>query len=372
MAASTYKLPLNMYYYEQEAQGAISSDAIFAGFRLRDCHHYSLQYSNNEVSEAMQRGLGTYKQYKTVIAKYGGIPLDGLEPLYFQRNVFSAQFMLNTLKYLYENAEFFKEALGYLKAAQPNQYFKKYVTQYEIAQKYGQFGGSTNTVGIVYTPTPYLLAVYTQNVPGAESLIGKLNQLLCDYTNRVQVSTYYNDVEQNAWFREYAEAATDMGLINGVSQKSFAPNAGLKLSEALKLACIAYSQLKGENQQFVQSEPWYQAYYDYAIEKAIVNDGDFTDLNRPATRAEIAYIFDHVLTDIEDPVSDELIIPDVDKGAQYSEEIYSLYRAGIISGANELGSFHPNAGITRAETAAIIVRLMRQQKQATVGIVISN
>lgn len=360
-AASIYKLPLNMYYYEQEAAGNISRDAIFAGCRLSDCHYYSLQYSNNETSEAMQCGLGTYKQYKTAIAKYGGIPLGELEPLYFQRNVFSAQFMVNTLKYLYKNSDFFGEAITYLKAAQPNQYFKKYVSQYEIAQKYGQYNNNTNTVGIVYTSTPYLLAVLTQNLPNAEAVIGKLNLKLCDYTTRIRLSTYYSDVEMDAWYRGYVETATDMGLINGIGSNKFAPNTGLKLSEAIKLACIAYNQLNGENCQFVQGEPWYQVYSDYAIERQIVNEGDYTDLNRLATRAEIAYIFAHVLTDKEDSEASGVIIPDVDANGLYGKEIYVLYEAGVINGVDELGTFLPEVGITRAEAAAIMVRLMSQQ-----------
>ena len=73
-AASIYKLPLNMYYYELEAAGVVSPNDRYGGYPLSYCHKMSLQYSNNELSQAMRAGLGNYREYKTLISKYGGIP----------------------------------------------------------------------------------------------------------------------------------------------------------------------------------------------------------------------------------------------------------------------------------------------------------
>ncbi len=76
----------------------------------------------------------------------------------------------------------------------------------------------------------------------------------------------------------------------------------------------------------------------------------------------MAYIFSHVLTAKEAVQSSGvMIIPDVDSDDLYSKEIYALYEAGVVNGVDELGSFLPEAGITRAEAAAIMVRLMSLQ-----------
>ena len=47
-------------------------------------------------------------------------------------------------------------------------------------------------------------------------------------------------------------------------------------------------------------------------------------------------------------------IPDVYRS---DTGIYRLYRAGILSGYDDQGTFRPNSPITRAEVAAILVRM---------------
>ena len=76
-AASVYKLALNMYYYEQEAAGLISPDAAFNGVPLSQCHQQSLQYSNNDLSQAMlDSAFPDFSDYKRMAAAYAGIDED--------------------------------------------------------------------------------------------------------------------------------------------------------------------------------------------------------------------------------------------------------------------------------------------------------
>ncbi len=51
-----------------------------------------------------------------------------------------------------------------------------------MAQKYGWYDGAVNTVGIIQTETPYLIAVFTDNLYDAENIIGKTNLIFYDYT----------------------------------------------------------------------------------------------------------------------------------------------------------------------------------------------
>ena len=134
---SVYKLPLNMYYYEQVALGAISPNARFAGYPLSQCHMLSLRDSDNSTSQAMRQAIGGLSAFKIAIDKYTGVSAAEIGGDYLHSNQFSSMTIMNTLKYLYDNSEFFSEALGYLKAANPRQFFKMYVEDYEIAQKYG-------------------------------------------------------------------------------------------------------------------------------------------------------------------------------------------------------------------------------------------
>lgn len=43
--------------------------------------------------------------------------------------------------------------------------------------------------------------------------------------------------------------------------------------------------------------------------------------------------------------------------SQYAAEIYTFYRAGILSGSDSAGTFYPESNIRRSEVAAILVRL---------------
>lgn len=182
VAASTYKLPLNMYYYEMEASGEIAPDAYIpnSGTTLDVCHRLSLAESNNEVSIAMLYNLGSFRTYKDCMRKY--FTQEEVPAQYYADNYYSTAMMMDALKYLYAHESDFTELLGYLKQAQPGAYFKKYISDCEIAHKFGSFEGAENDVGIIYAGQPFLLAVYTQGT--GEDIPAKAALLAKDYTDR--------------------------------------------------------------------------------------------------------------------------------------------------------------------------------------------
>ena len=188
-SASVYKLALNMYYYEQEAAGNIAPDAVYGGVPLSDCHRLSLQYSNNDLSRVMlDAAFPDFADYKRLAAGYAGIDVRALDEEYLYSSEFNVNIQLGVLQRLYDGADStYAEAIGYLKAAQPGEYFKSGVTEYEIAQKYGYdtYGGSlyVATVGIVFAEEPFLIAVFTRSVPGAGNVIGKICRAFCDYND---------------------------------------------------------------------------------------------------------------------------------------------------------------------------------------------
>lgn len=181
VAASTFKLPLNMYYYEMERDGEIQPDAYIprAGMNLNDCHRLSLVWSDNPVSIGMLYNLGTFRQYKECMKKYFTMPEDQIDYIYYVDNYYCVHMMMDALKYLYNHAEDFEEMLGYMKEAQPDSWFRTYVTDWPVAHKYGYFEGAVNDTGIFYTEEPFLLAVYTQGT--AESVVAEAAALLTDY-----------------------------------------------------------------------------------------------------------------------------------------------------------------------------------------------
>lgn len=183
IAASTYKLPLNMYFYEMEQEGKIDPNATFmwTGMTLSEVHRQSILFSNNEVSEAMTGYWNNYYIYRENMRKYSDMPLEEIDEYYYQTNASCTRMMIDTLKYLYDNSDRFEELIGYMKEAVPGQYFKAEVQEYEIAHKYGEVNEFVNDVAIIYTPQPILLAVYTQGIYGA-GVCARIARLVTDYT----------------------------------------------------------------------------------------------------------------------------------------------------------------------------------------------
>lgn len=183
IAASTYKLPLNMYFYEMQRDGQITGDTIIEGTgkTLDTCHQMSIVDSNNEVSETMMYYWGGHTQYKENMRKYFTMTDKEIDPLYYQGNFYCVRMMMDALRYLYANSGDFEELIGYMKIAAPDSYFKLGVQDYEVAHKYGEVQWFMNDTAIIYTPQPFLLAVYTQSVC-SQQVLADIARLLTDYT----------------------------------------------------------------------------------------------------------------------------------------------------------------------------------------------
>lgn len=124
--------------------------------------------------------------------------------------------------------------------------------------------------------------------------------------------------------------------------------------------CSLQDRYAGGNGIFTGNGLWYQPYVHHAVTVGIFQPGEFEDYNAKATRAQMAYLFAHVLPEAErKPVQNDVVIPDVSDSTPYAEEIRTLYRAGILAGVDEAGSFAPDRTITRAEATAIFLRLAK-------------
>lgn len=177
-AASVYKLPLNMYFYELENSGALSPDELIGGIRLSVCHRESLEHSDNPISQAMLDYLGGYAQYKRLILPYTGYVESELRPDYYNENAFTARMVLNILDYLYTHSDEFAGAIDHLLAAQPGQYLKGGSLDAPIAQKYGyeRYDGVLHVAvaGIVYGEHPFLIVILTRGSYAAVDAMGEL------------------------------------------------------------------------------------------------------------------------------------------------------------------------------------------------------
>lgn len=183
-----------------------------------------------------------------------------------------------------------------------------------------------------------------------------------DDKNQSQDEIPFEDVPEDAWYRKDVENAYKNGLINGKSEKRYAPDDNMTYAEAIKLACTIYQlYYDGEVTLTNGSDVWYSTYMDYALENRIVRTDYSSVANEYVTRKEFVNIFYGAL-----PLKefarinnvDDNVIPDVKIGDAYSGEIYTFYRAGILTGNDAKGTFKPDSNISRSEVAAIVTRML--------------
>lgn len=190
----------------------------------------------------------------------------------------------------------------------------------------------------------------------------KEDEKTSDDKNQSQDEIPFEDVPEDAWYRKDVENAYKNGLINGKSEKRYAPNDNMTYAEAIKLACTIYQlYYDGEVTLTNGSDVWYSTYMDYALENRIVRTDYSSVANEYVTRKEFVNIFYGALPLKEfakiNNVEDN-IIPDVKIGDAYSGEIYTFYRAGILTGNDARGTFKPDSNIARSEVAAIVTRML--------------
>ena len=118
--ASTYKLPLNLYYYDMQLAGEITGDTMITrGASLDEAHYQTLVYSNNELAYSLWRRIGDWPEYKTAMRKYFTMTDDEIPQNYYYDHVFCTRMMMDTLKVVWDGQEQYPELIDYLKIACP-------------------------------------------------------------------------------------------------------------------------------------------------------------------------------------------------------------------------------------------------------------
>ena len=180
----------------------------------------------------------------------------------------------------------------------------------------------------------------------------------------------FTDVTMSDWYYADVSNAYNLGLIDGRTNSSFAPEENMTHAEAVKLAACMY-QVYTKDAPFVANcTPWYEIYADYCYQKGIINREYSWDT--PITRGAYIDIFSRALP--KEALSeinrvDDGMIPDVAMSHRYAKSIYTMYRAGIVQGQDEAKRCAPDSYVKRGEVAAILSRMMDVTKRVSVLLV---
>lgn len=171
IAASIYKLPLAMLYYDKVNEGEYTLDSTFtySGYMHEDAGVISsdygigsqvplsgllndlIIYSDNDAGHILYENLGGWKEYKEAMTKY----TDSIsENYYTMDNVTTANTMNDVVTYLYDHKEDYKGLIKNMEEAEPGEYLDR-DTQLSMPQKYGMYDSALNSVGFVECNTSY-------------------------------------------------------------------------------------------------------------------------------------------------------------------------------------------------------------------------
>lgn len=178
----------------------------------------------------------------------------------------------------------------------------------------------------------------------------------------MSVISVFPDVSDSAWYCRSIMESYNLGILAGKDTGKFEPDASMKVAEAAKIAAVLYAYKNDASVNFNQNEGshWYDTYVNYCISVGIIaNKSDF-DYTKPATRAEMAYLFSKADMDYPYVINGDFAIsniPDVTLDMKYGNEIYDLYLKGIANGKDNY-RYYPNSNVKRSEAAALVVRFL--------------
>ena len=196
----------------------------------------------------------------------------------------------------------------------------------------------------------------------------KENTFISDYfTQTISYDKHvFYDINVSDWFSAGVQTAYELGLMSGEADKKFNPKGNLTIAQTIAIASRLHSIYNtGSLSAVPKTKVWYEGVVQYAKDNNIINNGDFSksDMNKPATRGQVAYILSKSL-----PQSELESINDVkfnDVGGKYEDSINLLAKSGVVAGKSE-GKFSPSDKVTRAEASVIISRLVKPSERAQV------
>ena len=194
VAASTYKLPLAMLYYDMINEGTYTLDSTFmyeanmheddgmissrygigSEISLKELLDCMILYSDNDAAHILYENLGGWEPYKEAMRKY----TDSISENYYTvDNITTSNTMNDVVTYLYTHQKDYKDLIENMKKAEPNKYLDKDIQQ-NMPQKYGSYDYAENSVGFVKTENPYSIVVLTSLGDKGEDVMAKINSIV--------------------------------------------------------------------------------------------------------------------------------------------------------------------------------------------------
>ena len=177
------------------------------------------------------------------------------------------------------------------------------------------------------------------------------------------VSDIFIDIAPNAWYKDAVQYAYDNGLMTGVSDTEFAPEATTTRAMIVSILARLENVTSAEAAGFadVSADDWYAIAVNWAASAGVVSgtgDGNFSP-NAAITREQLAaMLMNYSAWKGEDVSARADLSAYSDQPSTWATETMSWAVAeGLISGVTA-DQLQPQASATRAQVAAILQRFL--------------
>ncbi len=177
------------------------------------------------------------------------------------------------------------------------------------------------------------------------------------------VSDIFIDIAPNAWYKDAVQYAYDNGLMTGVSDTEFAPEATTTRAMIVSILARLENVTSAEAAGFadVSADDWYAIAVNWAASAGVVSgtgDGNFSP-NAAITREQLAAMLMNYSAWKGEDVSARVDLSGYsDQPSIWAEETMAWAVAeGLISGVTA-DQLQPQASATRAQVAAILQRFL--------------
>lgn len=188
IAASMYKVPLNMVYAEMVSNGEITMDTKINGNKYSDLQYSTIVDSSNDKAEVLWENLGGYMGYKHKSAKFLTDEPDDLPGIYYLNNYFTTKQFIYCMKELINNPDKYPGVIECMLEAGQGVHFKRDVSWCDIASKMGYvveegYHSVYTDTAIVYAEETFAIVMFTDNLNNPCDTLADYCTLMCDYTN---------------------------------------------------------------------------------------------------------------------------------------------------------------------------------------------
>ena len=176
-------------------------------------------------------------------------------------------------------------------------------------------------------------------------------------------ASIFHDIGSVSWARESIEELAKRGVINGKSEKIFAPDDTVTREEFVKMVVLALNiTAEDTNCNFtdVRDDTWYREYIGRAVGSGIVKglgDGTF-GVGENISRQDIAVILWNAIEN-KTRAGNAIAFDDNVNVSDYAKEAVNAMRYLKIIDGYEDNTFRPNNAATRAEAAKLLYKAVQ-------------